>query len=199
MEAALPHIDVVTLYNRAVAGLKDEHDIQLFCGLMVSKLIVLEPGETVQRLDSIAECFRATLSTKPKANAIKQEVEKAEEAVKGVLRITAQLRRAFPNAANTSALPSSSTVSASTSASGGDSKQQQILHPAWKSYWDWVRSEHGAQIRQLDQELISAAAAAAAAAAANGNANSNIPITTTIITNNTSGNAGNSLDGSGPR
>ena len=185
----------MTLYDRTVAGLNDEHDIQLFCGLMVSKLIVLEPGETVQRLDSIAECFRATLSTKPKSNAIKQEVEKAEEAVKGVLKITAQLRRAFPNAANPSAFPSSSTSSTSTSAFGGDQSQQQILHPAWKSYWDWVRSEHGAQIRQLDQELISAAAAAAAAAAANGNA---ISTATAIITNSTGGATGNSLNGTGP-
>jgi len=65
---------------------------------MLTKLVVLDPDETSRRLDAIADYFRTIISLKLKDNAVKQEVEKQEEAVKSVLRVTLLLHAAIPGA-----------------------------------------------------------------------------------------------------
>ena len=131
MESAFSSLDTAEFFDRVIAGLEDEHDIRVLCNLMLAKLVMLEPDETGRRLDQIAERYRAILSYKPKEHAVKQEIEKAEEATKGVLKVTAQLRRAFPNAGG-------STVSG----------HNQI----WRGYWEWVRREYSSQLRTVDDE-----------------------------------------------
>ncbi len=99
---------------------------------MLTKLIVLDPEETMRRLDAIAERFRIILSFKPKENAVKQEIEKAQEASKGVLRVSVQLNNAFPAAIGPAA-----------------SGQNQT----WRSYWEWVKKDYSSQIHSIEQEV----------------------------------------------
>lgn len=101
---------------------------------MLTKLIILNPEETVRRLDAIAERFRAILSFKPKENAVKQEIEKAHEASKGVLRVSVQLNNSFP-------------AGVGPAASG--------QHQTWKSYWEWVKKDYNIQIHSIEQEVRS--------------------------------------------
>lgn len=103
-----------------VAGFGDEHEIRMLCGLMLSKLIQLDPDEAVRRLDALAERFQTVLSRKLKDNAVKQEVEKAQEANRDVLRSTVRL---------TAMLPPSSM-------SPGNVQGQ-----VWRSYVEWVSKE----------------------------------------------------------
>ncbi|KAI9789286.1 MAG: hypothetical protein M1835_001768 [Candelina submexicana] len=131
METAFSRINIVEFYDRVIAGLEDEHDIRVLCNLMLTKLIVLDPEETVRRLDPVAEKFRATLSFKPKENAVKQEVEKAQEASKGVLRVTVVLSESFPTAAGPTM--------------GG-------MNQTWRSYLEWVKKEYGAQLKAIEEE-----------------------------------------------
>ncbi len=131
METAFSRINIVEFYDRVIAGLEDEHDIRVLCNLMLTKLIVLDPEETVRRLDPIAERFRAILSFKPKENAVKQEIEKAHEASKGVLRATVTLSESFPTAAG--------------AATGG-------MNQSWRSYWEWVKKDYGAQLKAIEEE-----------------------------------------------
>lgn len=91
MEMALSKISITELYDRVISGLWDDHDIRALSNLMLSKLAVIDPQETVRRLDTIAIAFRATLSFKLKDNAVKQEFEKQQEATRAVLRTTLQL------------------------------------------------------------------------------------------------------------
>ncbi|KAK7965743.1 cullin-associated nedd8-dissociated protein 2 protein [Apiospora aurea] len=93
MENAFSRISSLEFYDRVIAGLRDENDIRSLCNLMLSKLIVIDPEETTRRLDTIAECYRKTLSTKLKEGSVKQEVEKQEEANKSVLRVTQQTQQ----------------------------------------------------------------------------------------------------------
>src|SRR3954464_1184842 len=88
METAFSRISIIDLYDRIVAGLSDDNDIRALCNLMVSKLVYIDADETSRRLDSIAVAFRATLSHKLKDTAVKQEIEKQDEANKAVLRVT---------------------------------------------------------------------------------------------------------------
>ncbi|KAG6356724.1 hypothetical protein INS49_014598 [Diaporthe citri] len=128
MEIAMPRISIIELYDRIIAGLKDDNDIRALSNLMLSKLAVIDPPETQRRLDTIAEAFRATLSTKLKENSVKQEYEKQEEAVRSVLRTTLLLSDKLKG----------------TFGSG----QCQI----WSVYLDWVNKDFDRQLRQLREE-----------------------------------------------
>lgn len=128
MEAALSRISIIVLYDRVIAGLKDDNDIRALSNLMLTKLAVIDPQETVRRLDTIADAFRATLSTKLKDNAVKQEHERQEEAARSVLRATLLL---------------SDRLKGCISAGQGQK---------WSSYWEWVNKDHERLLQQLRDE-----------------------------------------------
>ncbi|EHL00542.1 putative Cullin-associated NEDD8-dissociated protein 1 [Glarea lozoyensis 74030] len=133
MEIAFRKINTLDLFDRVIAGLKDEHDIRALCNLMITKLVVLDPDETTRRLDSIAECFRKILSIKLNDNTVKQEVEKQEEASKSVLRVSLILHNAIPGA---------------STAMGTQASQHQI----WRTYWEWIEKDFEPILRALRDE-----------------------------------------------
>lgn len=128
MEIALSRISIIELYDRVIAGLRDDNDIRALSNLMLSKLAIIDPQETIRRLDTIAEAFRATLSTKLKDNAVKQEYEKQEEASRSVLRTTLLLWDKLKGAVGTG--------------------QCQI----WSAYWDWVTKDYDRPLKLLRDE-----------------------------------------------
>ena len=137
MEGAYSRISPMDLFDRILAGLEDEHEIEVLCNLMLTKLVVVDPEETARHLDGIGERYRKILDFKPKDNAVKQEVEKVNEAKKGVLKVTLLLNDIVP--ANAS--------------SGGNLQSEK-----WKQYWEWVVKEFRAQLASVEQEVKSQAA-----------------------------------------
>ncbi|PQE12162.1 TATA-binding interacting protein [Rutstroemia sp. NJR-2017a BVV2] len=133
METAFSRINILDFYDRIIAGLKDEHDIRALCILMLNKLVVLDPDETARRLDAIADCFRSTLSIKLKDTAVKQEIEKQDEAVKSTLRATLNLHSHIP---------------AASTAMGAQGSQ----HQTWRTYWEWVEKDFESQLKTLREE-----------------------------------------------
>ena len=136
MEIAFSRISNITFYDRIIAGLKDENDIRQLCNLMVSKLIIIDADGTARRLDSIAEAYRTVLSVKLKENAVKQDVEKQEEANKSVLRVTLLLGDKMK------ALLGNSGAATSNVAVAG----------MWTSYWEWVNKDFASQLKGLREE-----------------------------------------------
>ena len=130
METAFSRINVIEFFDRVVAGLYDEPDIRSLCNLMLTKLVVLDKDETSRRLDAIADAFRKILSTKLKENAVKQEIEKQEESVKSVLRVSLLLHGSI-----------------STDASGVGSS-----HQTWHGYWEWVEKDFRDGLKQVRDE-----------------------------------------------
>lgn len=118
-------MNVPEIFDRIIAGIEDEQDIRTISNLMISKLITLAPDETRAHLDALSAPLRMVLSTKPKENAVKQELEKAQGASLGVLKITRELQKAFP-----------------TAEASGD-------HHAWKSYVEWMGKDFAPLIRSL--------------------------------------------------
>ncbi|KAI1767464.1 TIP120-domain-containing protein [Hypoxylon sp. FL1150] len=145
METAFSRVSSLEFYDRIIAGLNDENDIRSLCNLMLSKLIIIDPEETTRRLDTIADCYRKTLSTKLKDGAVKQEVEKQEEAIKSVLRVTLLL-----------ADKTKTTLPGSTSGPGGVVPQAQMQqsgqNPVWQQYWEWVNKDFERQLKALRDE-----------------------------------------------
>lgn len=133
METSFSRINILDFYDRVITGLNDEHDIRSLCNLMLTKLVVLDSEETARRLDSIAECFRTILSTKLKDNAVKQEIEKQDEARKGVLRVSLLLHNAIPAA--------SSNMGMATG-----------QHQTWRTFWEWVEKDYEPQLRHIRDE-----------------------------------------------
>jgi cullin-associated NEDD8-dissociated protein 1 len=129
LDTAFSVTHVSEFFDRILAGLEDEQDIRTICNLMTSKLIPIAPEETQRYLDQLSERYSAVLSFKPKDNAVKQELEKAQEASMGVLKVTRELSKAFPNA----------EVS-------GD-------HHKWKAYMEWVRKTFATQLKSLETEF----------------------------------------------
>ncbi|KAL9598811.1 MAG: hypothetical protein Q9219_004230 [cf. Caloplaca sp. 3 TL-2023] len=137
MEAAYSRISPADLFDRVVAGLGDEHEIKVLSNLMLSKLVHLDPEETSRHLDAIAERYRSILAFKPKDSAVKQEIEKLNEANRGVLKVTLLLHTGLPSNAN-----------------AGNNLQSE----KWKGYWEWVGKDFRSQLGSVEQELRSQAA-----------------------------------------
>lgn len=134
METAFSRISIIDLYDRIVAGLSDDNDIRSLCNLMLAKLVYIDPDETTRRLDSIAEPFRKTLSHKLKDTAVKQDIEKQGEAVKGVLRVTLLLGEKLK-----------SSLAVGPNAASGSNQ-------VWTSYWEWVNKDFAPQLKLLRDE-----------------------------------------------
>jgi cullin-associated NEDD8-dissociated protein 1 len=136
METAFSRINNIDFYDRVVAGLKDDNDIRQLCNLMVTKLIAIDPDETTRRLNSIAEAYRSVLSVKLKDNAVKQDLEKQEEANKSILRVTLLLGEKMKATTGNAGAATSNAGAAST----------------WTGYWEWVNKEFEKQLRGLREE-----------------------------------------------
>ncbi|CAM1507943.1 Fc.00g047910.m01.CDS01 [Cosmosporella sp. VM-42] len=136
METAFSRINNISFFDRVVDGLRDDNDIRQLCNLMVTKLIVLDLDETTRRLNAIAEAYRSVLSVKLKDNAVKQDVEKQEEANKSILRVTLLLGEKMKAITG--------NAGAATSNAGAAS--------VWTAYWDWVNKEFDKQLKGLREE-----------------------------------------------
>lgn len=134
MEGAYSRISPVDLFGRIIAGLVDDHEIKVLSNLMLSKLVYIDPEETGRHLDPIAERYRSILAFKPKENAVKQEIEKLNEANKGVLKVTLLFRDVLP---------------------GNASASHDLQGEKWKGYWDWVAKDFRSQVASVEQEMRS--------------------------------------------
>ncbi|KAI0411620.1 TATA-binding protein interacting [Xylaria grammica] len=141
METSFSRVSSPEFYDRIIAGLDDDNDIRALCNLMLGKLIVIDPDETTRRLDTIAQCYRKTLSTKLKDNAVKQEHEKQEEANKSVLRVSLLL-----------AEKTKTTLPGPNNTSGAAAAQIQSQSPVWQQYWEWVNKDFDRQLKNLREE-----------------------------------------------
>ncbi|KAH8705301.1 putative cullin binding protein CanA [Talaromyces proteolyticus] len=128
LDSAFKRINVSELYDRILAGVDDEQDIRTLCNLMTAKLITLAPEDTQRQLDALSDRYAAILNSKPKENAVKQELEKAQEASLGILKISRELDKAFPGA------------------------ETGAEHVKWRSYVEWIRKTFASQLRNLDAE-----------------------------------------------
>ncbi|KAK6526797.1 hypothetical protein TWF281_009998 [Arthrobotrys megalospora] len=131
IEAAYARMNPAQIYDRIIAGLGDEHEVQIICNLMLGKLVVIGKDDVIKRLDSIAEKYKATLSIKPKENAVKQELEKMSELHRSILRTTL-------------------TISGQV---GGAASHEQ----GWLGFYEWAKQNHGSEMSSLEKEEAKAA------------------------------------------
>jgi cullin-associated NEDD8-dissociated protein 1 len=131
LETSFGSIDLHVYFDRVIAGVADEHDIRALANLMLAKLAVVAKEETAKRLEAVAETMRKVLSEKPKDNAVKQELERHSEGVRGVVKTAVVVQREVPGA-NTS--------------------------PKWRAFWEWVCVNFRELVVEVGGEEAAAAA-----------------------------------------
>ncbi|KAK3680062.1 hypothetical protein LTR78_000439 [Recurvomyces mirabilis] len=129
--ASRQRLDIPAFYDRIVAGLGDEHEIKILCCLVLSKLLVIAPAETMRRLDDLAAALRAVLAEKLKENAVKQDVEKLNERQKAVIKVSVVLNKG--------------------AAAGVEESR------GWRDYFEWVRKEMAPLLKTAEEEMRGAA------------------------------------------
>ncbi|KAI5301310.1 hypothetical protein KEM55_004827 [Ascosphaera atra] len=96
IDVAFPTINVQAAYARIIAGIEDHGDIRSLSLLMIAKLAALDPAETRNRLNALAEQFTKVMAAKPANNAVKQDIEREQEASNGILRVGRALLKMVP-------------------------------------------------------------------------------------------------------
>ncbi|KAK8241917.1 armadillo-type protein [Phyllosticta capitalensis] len=136
LETAAARLNIPDFYERIIAGIADDNDVRFLCNLMLIKLVVIAPDETKLRLGTIAEHFKTIISTKPKDNAVKQEIEKIEKGAQGVLKVSLDINKQLSLGG--------------VSVEGKDA--DEAYAKAWQNYWDWVRKEHQLLLKTVEEE-----------------------------------------------
>lgn len=91
LETCLDRIDIYIFLEQVEGGLRDHYDIKMLTYLMLARLAHLCPQAVLQRLERLVEPLRTTVTTKVKANSVKQEYEKQDELKRSAMRSVAAL------------------------------------------------------------------------------------------------------------
>eukprot|EP00252_Welwitschia_mirabilis_P011775 TRINITY_DN2619_c0_g1_i2.p1 TRINITY_DN2619_c0_g1~~TRINITY_DN2619_c0_g1_i2.p1 ORF type:complete len:818 (-),score=176.90 TRINITY_DN2619_c0_g1_i2:413-2866(-) len=75
------------------SGLNDHYDVKMPCHLILSKLSDKCASAVLAVLDSLVEPLEKTITHKPKADAVKQEVDRNEDMIRSALRAIVSLNR----------------------------------------------------------------------------------------------------------
>ncbi len=128
--AAVPQLPISQIFDRILDGIVDDADIRTLCNLMIARLTTIDPDETRRRLSPLADKFKVVLGQKLKDNAVKQEIEKVNEANAAVVRSTLELDKNFPTAAT-------------------DGSGEMVI---WKGYIEYVKKDFAAVVRNIQAE-----------------------------------------------
>jgi len=91
LDTCVDRLDIFEFLSHVQDGLKDHYDIKMLTYLMLARVAQLCPGMVLSRLDKLVEPLKLTVTTKVKANSVKQEFEKQDELKRSALRSLAAL------------------------------------------------------------------------------------------------------------
>ena len=128
--SALAHMSMAAIFDRILDGIPDDNDIRTLCNLMIARLTIIDPDETRRRLSALAEQFKIVLSQKIKENAVKQDIEKVNEANAAVIRTSLELDRNFPTAAT-------------------DGSGEMVV---WRGYMEMIKKDFALVVRAIQSE-----------------------------------------------
>jgi hypothetical protein len=101
LETCLSRIEMSSFLDRVIVGLADSaQEIKLLNHLIMQRISSLAPTALLSRLDEVAVPLKVSVDAKPKANAVKQEIEKITDLVRSSVRTVAILSKVVSTAAN---------------------------------------------------------------------------------------------------
>jgi len=96
LEACIDRVNIPAFLTALIDALKDHYDIKMLADLMLIRLAHLAGPALLEGLEQLIEPLRATIATKPKEGAVKQEVERNDELIRSTLRALVAITR-IPN------------------------------------------------------------------------------------------------------
>ncbi|KAK9835209.1 hypothetical protein WJX81_005880 [Elliptochloris bilobata] len=81
------------------SGLKDHYDVKMPCHILLAKLATVASEHVLAHLERLVPPLEATLATKVKSDAVKQEVDRNDDMLRSCLRAVDALNR-IPNASS---------------------------------------------------------------------------------------------------
>ncbi|XP_040569539.1 cullin-associated NEDD8-dissociated protein 1 [Lepeophtheirus salmonis] len=91
LDNCVDRLDIFEFLSHVQDGLKDHYDIKMLTYLMVARVAELCPAAVLQKLDKLVDPLKTTVTTKVKANSVKQEYEKQDELKRSAMRAVAAL------------------------------------------------------------------------------------------------------------
>ena len=132
----LPSLALPVYFERAIAGIADEPDIRSLACLLLARLALLARRETALRLGDIADAMKRVLAEKPKPSAVKQEIERHAEGVRGLVKVAVVLQHQVVSSA--ASANGGGVGSAATHGGGGAGSGGVAGSTRWRQFWAWV-------------------------------------------------------------
>ncbi|KAI9351335.1 armadillo-type protein [Obelidium mucronatum] len=96
LEKCLAKIEIFGFLDRVAAGLSDgAQEIKMLNHMILQRVVALSPVALVFRLDAMIPALKEAISSTPKANAVKQEIEKVNELVRSGIRAVLVVSKAL--------------------------------------------------------------------------------------------------------
>jgi len=92
LETCFEKLEIPVFISHLVDGLKDQ-EMKMLSHLMLARLASAASAAVVEALDTLIEPLRVTVTNKCKESAVKQEVDRNEELVRGALRAVVAISR----------------------------------------------------------------------------------------------------------
>lgn len=102
MTKCYPDLNPNEIFNAILVGLSDEYDVKMRCHGLIAKLSTLAPSVVSANLDRLVEPLTATLNTKLKSDAVKQEVDRNDDLLRSCFRAIGALA-SLPGSSNNKA------------------------------------------------------------------------------------------------
>jgi len=96
LDSCFDKLDIPRFLLHLSDGLRDVYDIKMLSHLMLAKLAHLAPAAIIESLDTLIDPLKVTITTKPKENAVKQELDSNEELVRSGMRAVLAISK-IPN------------------------------------------------------------------------------------------------------
>lgn len=97
LENCYDQVDAAKVVEHVLGGLGDHYDVKLPSHSLVIKMTHIAPGHMIAALDQLVEPLMATLQSKTKADAVKQEKDRHDDLLRSCLRAVDALAN-MPNA-----------------------------------------------------------------------------------------------------
>ncbi|KAF2663490.1 ARM repeat-containing protein [Microthyrium microscopicum] len=122
----LPTSKLNQLIEPLIRGVADDNEIRLLSLLSLHKAIENFPTTMAPLVPSFIDPFKVVMKTKPREQAVKQEIERIEEGLRGVIRFGLDVQKRYP---------------------------EGVGSTAWADWWSSVRSEHSVLLKSTEEEF----------------------------------------------
>jgi len=86
LDTCLTRLDVNELIQRLASALNDTYDIQMLAHLILARIAKKAGAALVSGLDGLIEPLRTAVNSKPKGEAVQQQIERHDEMIRSTLR-----------------------------------------------------------------------------------------------------------------